>query len=486
MFGITRAPDFDRPDLTWFNVERPLMLSDLKGRLVVLDFWTFCCINCFHVQPTLKKLEESFPGELVVIGIHSPKFDHERDPGVVAQAIARYDITHPVVHDPQMRLWQDYGVRAWPTLVFISPDGYVIGQLGGEPHPDLLLQGIGDMARQFFARGELKPRPFAVKPLSDPGGALRFPGKIKPCPSAEGDKLWAVADSGHHQIVVLDDDGYEIQRYGNGEPGHRDGGVEASFNAPEGLSCDQDFIYVADTRNHAIRRIDRATGETDTLAGLGYRGAVLRQPEPGSGAALASPWDLELQRGILYFANAGSHQIGAIDLDTGMVHPVAGTGGENIVDGAADDALLAQPSGLALAPEGENLYFVDSETSSVRSLCLQSGRVDTLIGTGLFEFGHANGGLAQAQLQHPLGVTAVDGRIYVADSYNSTIRIIDLATETVSDLNGLSCGDVVCRPAAEPAGITADGPHRLLLSDTNNHRIVEYRLDLGSFRTWFE
>lgn len=486
MFGITRAPDFDRDGLVWFNVAEPLRLADLRGRLVVLDFWTFCCVNCTHVHPTLKRLEQSFPGEVTVIGVHSPKFDHERDASELAHAIARHDIAHPVVHDPDLSLWDDYCVRAWPTLVFISPDGYVIGQLAGEPHPDLLVQGIGDMARQFFARGELKPKPLTLAPLTEAGGALRFPGKIKPCPSLGGEKLWALADTGHHQIVVLNDDGAEVQRYGTGTAGHRDGGVDAAFDGPEGLACDGDFIYVADTRNHAIRRIERSSGQTSTLAGMGCRGAILRQPEPATGAALASPWDIEVVDGILYFANAGSHQIGALDLATGLVRPMAGSGGEAIVDGAGDHAALAQPSGLTQAPDGASLYFADSETSSIRRLCLKSGRVDTLVGHGLFDFGHANGPLDQGKLQHPLGVAAVDGAIFVADSYNSAIRLISLDDGRISDVDGLTCADTICRPPAEPAGIAADGPHRLLVSDTNNHRIMEYRLDQGIVRTWAE
>ncbi|HSV28017.1 MAG TPA: thioredoxin-like domain-containing protein [Candidatus Omnitrophota bacterium] len=484
MFGISRAPEIKRAGQHWFNVEAPLSLADLKGRLVILDFWTFCCINCVHVLPTLARIEAAYPDEVAVIGIHSPKFSHERDPETVRQAIARYDVRHPVVHDPDMVLWREYCVRAWPTLVLISPDGFIIGQLSGEPHPDLLVQGIGDMLREFWARGEMKPRKFAVEPLNEDGGALRFPGKIKPCPATDGGKMWALADTGHHQIVLLDDDGCELVRYGDGTAGWRDGGVEASFNAPEGLACDLDHIYVADTRNHVIRRIDRATGITDTIAGIGCRGAILRHPEPADGCALASPWDLELQDHQLYFANAGSHQIGILDLDERMVRPVAGNGGENIVDGMADDALLAQPSGLALA-DG-SLYFADSETSALRRVALDRQRVETLVGAGLFEFGHANGPLDQARLQHPLGVAAVDGRVYVADSYNSAIRVVDLAAGTVADLPPLRCADLVCRPHAEPAGIAADGPDRLLVSDTNNHRIVEILLDQGLTRTWLE
>lgn len=486
MFGITRAPDFDRDGLTWFNVAAPFRLADLRGRLVVLDFWTFSCVNCCHVHPTLKRLENSFPGELTVIGVHSPKFDHERDPTQLAHAIARYGISHPVVHDPDLSLWDEYCVHAWPTLVFISPDGTVIGQMSGEPHPDLLVQGIGDMASQFFARGELKPKPLALTPLTELGGSLRFPGKIKSCPSADGTKLWALADTGHHQIVVLDDDGGEIQRYGSGEAGYRDGGAEAAFDGPEGLACDSHFIYVADTRNHALRRIDRASGQTTTLAGLGCRGAILRQPEPGSGAALASPWDIAVLDGTLYFANAGSHQIGALDLASGLLRPMAGSGAEAIVDGTGDAAALAQPSGLAPSPDGTALYFADSESSAVRRLCLQSGRVETLVGHGLFDFGHANGALERAKLQHPLGVAAANGTVFVADSFNSAIRLISLDERRINDVNGLTCADPICHPPAEPAGIAADGPLRLLVSDTNNHRIIEYRLDLGVVRTWMQ
>jgi thiol-disulfide isomerase/thioredoxin len=467
-------------------VPAPLRLADLRGRLVVLDFWTLCCVNCFHVHPTLRQLEQAFPGDVTVIGVHSPKFDHERDSEAVAHAIARYDITHPVVHDPDLRLWEEYCVRAWPTLVFISPDGDVIGQLSGEPHPDLLIQGLGDMARQFFARGELHPTPLRVEPLRETGGTLRFPGKIKPCPSPGGEKLWALADTGHHQVVVLDDGGAVIQRYGSGQPGHADGGVEAAFNGPEGLACDDRFIYVADTRNHAIRRIDRASGLTDTLAGIGWRGAILRQPEPGSGIALASPWDVEVVGGTLYFANAGSHQIAALDLVTGKVQPVAGSGGEAIVDGDGDNAALAQPSGLSRAADGSALFFADSETSAIRRLSLNSGHVETLVGHGLFDFGHTNGPLERARLQHPLGVAAVDGHVFVADSYNCAIRVISLDEGAIRDVDGLTCADPVCRPPSEPAGIAADGPHRLLVSDTNNHRVMEYRLDLGIVRTWVE
>ncbi|MBF0393523.1 MAG: redoxin domain-containing protein [Alphaproteobacteria bacterium] len=483
MFGLTRAPEIDRAGLVWFNVDAPLTLEDLRGRLVILDFWTFCCINCMHVLPTLRRIEEAHPDEVVVIGIHSPKFQAERDARNVAQAIARYDIRHPVAHDPWMGVWQDYVVRAWPTLVFVSPDGHVIGQMAGEPNPDLLMKGVDEMLAEFRDRGEMSPRALALSPPAPTGGRLRFPGKIKPAPGES--RAWAVADAGHHQIALFDDGGAEVARWGSGVEGFIDGpaGV-ARFRGPQGLVCDDLAIYVADTGNHAIRRIDRASGAVTTLAGTGSRGAPLTRRQRALGADLASPWDLELLDRRLFFANAGTHQIGEIDLDGGEMAPLAGTGGENIVDGQAGRALLAQPSGLALDVARRVLYVADSETSAIRRVTLDSdARVDTLVGTGLFDFGLRDGPLAEAQLQHPLGV-ALDGRrLWVADSYNGAIRLIDLDNGTMRGLDAIACADPVCIPEAEPAGVWAEGD-RLLLADTNNHRILEYRLDEGARRTW--
>lgn len=473
MFGLTRAPELTAAGLTWLNIDQPLSLARLRGKLVILDFWTFCCVNCFHTLPVLKDLEKRFANELVVIGVHSPKFDHERDPAMVASAIARYDITHPVVHDPDLYLWDSYCIRAWPTLVLISPDGRIIGQLAGEPHPDLLPQGIEDMIGRFFAMGKMRPTPTPCQPVSDPGGRLRFPGKIK----RGADGIWALADCGHHQVVLLDDHGGEIARFGSGQAGHDDGAA-ASFNGPEGVAIDRDFLYVADTRNHLIRRIDRLTGMTATIAGQGWRGGTLGQAAPGLETALASPWDMEVHDGTLYFANAGSHQLGALDLNTGMVRRLAGSGGENLGDGDSGQCLLAQPSGLALCDDGDSLYFADAETSALRRVCLSTGRVDTLVGHGLFDFGHKNGPLAEARLQHPLGVSCANGRLFVADSYNHAIRVIDPISGQVSDLGHLPLD--IC----EPAGIAADGANRLLVSDTNNHRIVEVDLRANTVRAW--
>jgi sugar lactone lactonase YvrE len=489
MASVIHAPDFGRRSLQWFNVAAPLSLPALAKRLVILDFWTLCCINCIQVLPTLRKVEDAFPEEVVVIGVHSPKFSAERAPENVAAAIARYDIRHPVVHDPEMTIWRDYAVRAWPTLVFVSPDGYVMGQVASEPDADRLLDVIGNVVREGRQSGSIAGSELARAPATESTGRLRFPGKLRRLPGP-GERQWVLADAGHHQIVVLADDGTERRRYGSGTAGFADGAAAtAQFISPQGLIADERAIYVADTFNHAIRRIDRASGVVSTLAGTGRRGRPLAAPQAGFETALASVWDVALRDGVLLFANAGTHQLGALDLVRGTVAALAGTGGEDIVDGPADSALLAQPSGLALSPDGNTLLFADSETSAVRRLDLAPGtpRVETLVGTGLFDFGHQNGAFEQARLQHPLGVTWLDASVaLVADSYNGAIRALDLKRRVVSDFDGgrFQCADPICTPLGEPAGIEADEGGRVLLSDTNNHRILEYRLAEGRYRTW--
>mgnify|MGYP001393406678 CR=1 FL=1 len=491
MEASVRAPEIDRPGLTWFNVSRPLSLTALRGRLVVLDFWTFCCINCMHLLPALRMVEERFPDEVAVIGVHSPKFAAEKNPENVARAIARYGIRHPVVHDPEFLIWRDYAVRAWPSLVFIDPAGREAGRHSGEADGDLLVQAIGTALAAYRTKGLLSPGSLELAPVAPPAGRFAFPGKIKPVPASESSKRWAVADAGHHQIVLLDDAGTEIARFGSGEVGLADGPAsKARFNAPQGVICGEDpdgraAVFVADTANHAIRKIDLATGEVTTLSGNGRRGPVLGGIDSAARSALASPWDLELAGTTLYFANAGTHQLGLLDLAAGTVGALAGNGGESISDGPALGAHLAQPGALALSPDGEQLYFADSETSAVRVLHLPELKVETLVGAGLFDFGHVNGTFLEARLQHPLGLCCWNGNLAVADSYNNVLRIIDLKLRDVRDLDdGFLCEDPVCLPLGEPAGVWADGHDRLLVADTNNHRVVEYRLAERRYRTW--
>ena len=177
MEGEVRAPEIDIPGLVWFNTPQALSLRELRGRLVILDFWTFCCINCMQILPALRRVEEAFPEEVVAIGVHSPKFAAERDPANVAAAIRRYGIVHPVAHDPEFKLWRAYAVRAWPTLVFVAPDGSVLGQHSGEPDPERLLAGVKDALDGWRAGGKLKPAALLPATTPQPASRFLFPGK---------------------------------------------------------------------------------------------------------------------------------------------------------------------------------------------------------------------------------------------------------------------------------------------------------------------
>lgn len=479
---MVRAPELNLEGLVWFNTPYPLSLEALRGKLVLLDFWTYCCINCMHILPILHRMEQKYGDRLVVIGVHSPKFAAEKESHNVRQAIARYDIHHPIAHDPDFKLWQQYAVRAWPTLTFVSPDGYVIGSHSGEPDEEKLSQAIEAMLAAYDKEGKIDARPLPFSLPQKQEGVLSFPGKIK----SAGDRGWIIADSGHHQIHLVSDDGQILQTYGDGKAGFADGIEQARFNNPQGLIADEDAIYVADTGNHAIRRIDWETKRVTNLSGNGRRGPGLTEKIAAGAAILASPWDLEMAGKKIYFANAGTHQIGMLDLIKDTIEPVAGNRRENIVDGPALEAQLAQPSGLAWDAKKEWLYFADSETSSIRRLSMDSSpRVETLVGKGLFSFGHINGAFDIARLQHCLGLCAMGEEMLIADSYNGAMRVLDLKKREIRDFAAdFECADPVCLPFDEPAGIAYDGKDRVFLSDSNNHRILVFHLKERRYHTW--
>lgn len=437
-----------------------LTLSSLRGRIVVLDFWTFCCVNCLHVLDELRPLEEKYADELVLIGVHSPKFEHEADPEALVAAVERYAVHHPVLDDPDLVTWQAYTARAWPTLVVIDPEGSIVASMSGEGHAAGLASLIEELIAEHRAKGTLRQ---GNSPYVTPDSAttqLRFPGKI----AAHPDGSFLVSDTAHHEVVWFEADlSTERARF--------DG-----FNEPQGVlvlppevaaRVGYDVV-VADSVNHQIRSIRLSDGQIQVLAGTGEQlrersggGSALKQP-------LSTPWDLAWWIDRVVIAMAGTHQLWALHLAAdpkdNTVAVLAGTSAEGIRDGLAHDAWLAQPSGLATSADGARVWIADAETSALRSVTLSDDGfvLKTHVGQGLFDFGHVDGPAREALLQHPLGVTELpDGSVAIADTYNGAIRRYDPATDEVTTLaTGL----------AEPSDVLFSG--HLLVVESAAHRVV--------------
>jgi len=471
------APSLDG-GLGWLNTSGPIELSKLKGKIVLLDFWTFCCINCMHILPDLAKLEKEFPNELVVIGVHSAKFTGEQDSDNIRDAIMRYEIKHPVINDGKMKIWQRYQISSWPSLMLIDPEGNIVGGVQGEGNYKILHDAIEKLVKYHTRKKTLDKTPlhFELEQYAAKPTPLRYPGKV--VADKTGNRLF-IADSGHHRIVVADLATGKLQKIiGKGVEGFEDGSFDkAQFFEPEGMAVDGDILYVADRRNHSIRKVDLKEESVTTIAGTGKQGWERERGGAAKGMSLASPWDLLLKGDNLYIAMAGTHQIWVMDVKKGKVKPYAGSGHENIFDGSFPEAAFAQPSGLA--SDGKYLYVADSETSSIRKLNYADDSVETIVGKGLFEFGDIDGSGDNARLQHALGVAVKDGVLYVADTYNNKIKIIDPNTTQTKTFLGDGKEGSGDEPAQfdEPGGVSI-ADNKLYVADTNNHLIRV--VDLGT------
>lgn len=445
-----------------------------------------------HMHPRVRELEERFRDVLVVVGVHAGKFPAERATARIRSAVGRLGIDHPVVNDRQFRIWRSYAVEAWPTIVILSPDGYVAAVRPGEFPIEEIAGIISKLADRHRAAGDLDtaPRDFGRDPLGTPGdevagSLLRFPGRVL----ARGGRIY-VSDSGHHRVLALrlmeglacasDTPRAAIESvWGSGEEGFFDGeGEHASFGEPQGLALHDGTLYVADRTNHAVRAIALTDGAVTTVAGTGDLAAGRIVAGRGSNISLRSPWGLTVWRDSLVIAMAGSHQLWALTLDgRDMLAPLAGAGGEGIADGPAGRALLAQPTGLAT--DGEQLFFADCETSAVR--VLGGGldpRIRTLVGTGLFDFGDRDGVGSDALLEHAEDLVWSADSLYVTDTYNDKIKVLDPHTLECRSLPGDAGSGL---SLSGPAGISAsDGC--LWVADTDAHRIVAVDPSTGSVR----
>jgi thiol-disulfide isomerase/thioredoxin len=487
------APVLDG-DFEWINTTKPPMLSDIRGKFVLLDFWTFCCINCMHILPELKQMERAFPNELVVIGVHSAKFEGEQDANNIREAVERYQIEHPVVNDSELTIWNRYGINTWPTLVLIDPAGEAVWVGKGEKKFAELKQLLDRGLPYYRKQGLLNTAPVTFIAKLEPSTTpLRFPGKVL---ADEASGRLFIADSNHNRIVITGMDGKLQEVIGSGAAGRKNGTLaECSFRQPQGMALVGENLFVADTENHMLRKVDLAAKRVTTVAGNGQQANAWppkrgrRFAGPPRSTELNSPWDLLVHGEELYIAMAGPHQIWRMQLPAREIGPYAGNGREDIVDGPLlpsapyelGSSSFAQPSGLAT--DGQRLFVADSEGSAIRGVPLDvEGQVETLIGTigSLFDFGDVDGPAGSARLQHAIGVAYHDGKLYIADTYNNKIKQFDLATRNCETIAGM--GQVGQQDADEgkqatfnePAGISC-ARNKIYVADTNNHliRVVE-------------
>ncbi len=463
MTAAALAPEFtDR--LQWINAPAAT-LAGQRGRVVAVAFWSAGSAYSHNLLGDLRHLQAKYPDRLRVFALHVPKFEAERSPALVEQAVGRLGLSFPVANDPDFVAWQHYGIQAWPSVALVDARGQLREIVAGDMQREALDASIATMLDEP-----------GVAPLAeavDVRNAAARTALAWPAGIAVGDKHLYIADSGHHRILECTHDGRVLRVFGGGFPGLVDGMLdEAAFNAPRGLSLVRDTLYVADTGNHALRRISLLRGQVDTLAGNGQPGAPVegRVADPAA-VTLDQPWAVAAAKDRLFAALAGSNQIWEYDLGLGALRRLCGSGQLGLGDGAADAAEFAHPAALALVHK--TLYVCDAAASALRCVNVDSGAVQTLVGQGLFEFGGRDGSREAASLQYPLAI-ALDPDapvLWVADAYNDALRRLKLGG---GGLSRFRCDHPLRRPAA--IAVVAG---ELWLANTDAHEILRIRTDGG-------
>jgi thiol-disulfide isomerase/thioredoxin len=469
----------------WLNSSRDIKAKDLKNRIILLDFWTYACVNCLHMIPEINNLEMEFDNKLTVIGIHSGKFDNEKETSSIKKAILKYDITHPVVNDADFTIWDRFKVSSWPTLILIDPEGRIVKKYEGEVSSDLIRKDVKKLVKKYKYQLNSTGLPIVLEKNKIVDNVLNFPAKIAYAQGFSYENIsktnaLVIANTGKNNIIFTTLNGKTLLEIGSGDVGFGDGDFDnASFNSPRGLLFKNNILYVADTGNHSLRKVDLKSGKVTTIIGNGKRGQIIDGNNKIKDVSLASPWDLEFfpDTNNIIIANAGSHQLLKYNISRKTISSFVGNGYEDLIDGKYPKNSLAQPSGLSAYLD--KLYFVDSESSALRVVD-KNGKLSTLIGKGLFDFGYKNGNSKDALMQHPVGLSATSSGIYIADTHNHVIRKYNLKTKQIYDysggLKGSGVGNRKDTRYDEPEAIIAV-KNKFYVADTNNNRIIELSLN---------
>jgi hypothetical protein len=464
--SIERAPAKEFPaGLEWVNTTRAPQLSELRGRVTLLWFWTYDSVNCWSVARDLRFLEDKYHDGLTVLGVHCPKYPRQAGGEGVLRAVNRLRLRHAVANDPGFGLWQDYGVSAWPTVVLIDAEGRFAALFAGEGRGAEIDGAIARLLEEAAIRDLRVYEPSPPASRAEPRLPLAFPGKL----FADAKHLY-IADSGHHRVLECTHDGRIVRVFGSGNPGFADGAQgEACFDDPQGIVRRNDTLIVADRGNHAVRQISLANGMVETIIGRGKPVRMRPLDTPAHEVALHSPSDVSIVGDDLFVAVSGLHQIWRVNLVNDRVGVLAGSGELGLADGIGSNATFAQPSALGVL--GRQLVVADAAASAVRWVHVDEARVDTAIGSGLYDYGDSGGARGEARLQNPLGI-AVDPRgiVFIADSYNDGIKVLNRKGGEARPLR-------INYRFAEPAGLSlASGV--LWVANTNLHEVM--RIDLNS------
>ena len=434
----------------------------------------------------MRRLQHQFRDELIIIGIHSGKFLNEKFTSNIQQAVIKLGIEHPVVNDPDFFIWQQYAIKAWPTLVLINPHGKIVSEISGEILADPFAHTIEDLIYEHHDQIDRTPLVLRNESIKINKSCFQYPSKLI---FNHTNKRLYLSDTGNHRIVEIninnDNKSGEVYRvFGNGNPGLQDGiADEIKFNQPHGLalSGDNKSLFVADTENHVIRAIDLNEGYVNTIAGKGEKAhSFIKKGNPLE-MPLRSPWAIDSFGKYLFIAMAGSHQIWVL-IDNNELFPFAGNGREALIDGPITEASFNQPSDIRF--KDNVLYIADTEASAIRMITLNKPSITkTIIGQGLFEFGDRDGSLDQAQLQHPAGIDIQRNRLFIADTYNHKIKTLDLHTNQLVTLAGNGKPGDINGPLEqaklnEPEGVLILNDY-LYITDTNNHKLKVIDLNIN-------